>query len=81
MYKCTYASKSHDIRDTLSFFWGGWVAGYKYQTVWKVLSLGVGATAEASTAQPGVTLTSVPFTQLTTGEVAPCAYHSAGSGR
>lgn len=32
----------------------------------------------ASTAQPGVTLTSVPFTQLTTGEVAPCAYHSAG---
>ncbi|CAL1129069.1 unnamed protein product [Cladocopium goreaui] len=34
----------------------------------------------ASTAQPGVTLTSVPFTQLTTftGEVAPCAYHPAG---
>eukprot|EP00434_Breviolum_minutum_P008058 symbB.v1.2.007106.t1/scaffold430.1/size206084/1 len=35
----------------------------------------------ASTAQPGVTLSSVPFTQLTVGDVAACAYNPVGVSR
>ena len=37
--------------------------------------------AKASTAQPGVTLSSVPFTQLTVGDVAACAYNPVGVSR